>query len=292
MGFGTRILDWSAENCIYGEGQSAPTLLFRQILDAVDAAGSLSRNGQTTGYRAISRVVTEAVWYLEYMLREDVRNRCYAYHVDHIMNRISWYMQLDPETQQGKQFRHEIKQDCTLPDNSYTDIDLPRLRGAIENLNQLLSKEPYANTRTHWDAVKRKRNGRRPKWYMLYDGPENLKNLASSLGRDAQYAMYRFGSETTHSSNALGGILSLQSGGAAITPIRWPEGIDSEISVLASHAVQALRYMVEHFCPKKNVELQYWYHTDYRAIHRRFLSGNCFNFEGIHRETFSSKDNR
>lgn len=285
LGFGTKVLGKSSDNSSeLGDVHIAPIMLFRHFLEILDGARLSASEGQTGSYHALFRVALEAFWYLEFMLKEHMKLRATAFIVDNTLNKIDWYEGLDPETETGKRFRSDVKKDQTLPNSAYSDIDLVQLRDASNNLKKMLNKEPYLSVYDEWKRVKKK-NHRRPKWYGLYSGPNNLQEITRSLGRDAQYVLYRLSSETTHAANTMTGILKLKNSSAAIKPIRFPEELENHVKTLVPCVVNTYQVMINKFCPEVIDEFRYWYFTDIRKGLMSSLKSKNLIFPDIERKS-------
>lgn len=142
----------------------------------------------------------EALISIEYILEENYVQRSLSWVADYAHNRISGWKRLDPTSPQGIQFLESIEADIHLNSEfmKRPEAGQKEVQGAVENLENLLRK-PYFEFIEEEIGAYRKNRHRRPSWYQLFGGPENLRGLARCVGRHAQYDfLYREWSDVTH----------------------------------------------------------------------------------------------
>src|SRR5206468_10557986 len=111
--------------------------------------------------------------------------------------RISTYEKLDPTTAKGKEFQKSLQGDKSEDIKKMALPDKPELDKAINTLRELLSDPQYAQIYQKFMRLKGKKV-----WYRLDNGPDNLKELAYSVGQHALYDfMYSYWSRIAHASD-------------------------------------------------------------------------------------------
>ena len=110
----------------------------------------------------------------------------------YVRKRLAVYESLFVSTTRGKGFLESIEQDKTI-----IDFPLPpseQVEPAIENLRQLLSRDQFTEIQDQFAS-----EGAATRWYSLFGGPNNLRDLARHLNLHAQYdVLYRQWSLATH----------------------------------------------------------------------------------------------
>ena len=129
---------------------------------------------------------------------------------------------------------------------------------AIGNLQDLLAKPQLAAIDQDFMQLR----GRR-KWYRLYGGPNNIRELAHHVGRAAQYDfLYRYWSRVSHAHDFAPFIARTPDGKGTIRGIRDPNDLRSVANFAATFMLGATRILIGKFRPGEDIRT--WYLRDVR----------------------------
>lgn len=131
----------------------------------------------------------------------------------------------------------------------------------IKNANQLLTKPEYQLINAEYETTKkRKKNA---SWYTLFNGPDNLEQLAMTQRLEGLYeVLYRTWSKTTHGTDIIQGKLSKNSRGQVeIIQIRLPD--EAQFIALNCFNLALLTFdkFIDRRLPEKSQEFKLWYAT-------------------------------
>jgi hypothetical protein len=232
--------------------------LYRHIMEMTDGVEVLISESGVTPAVPLIRSSFEALISMEYIVEDDARylTRSLAWLVDYVHQRLHLYESLDPSTSRGQEFRQALNQDNTVKTIA---IPLqPSVKQAIGNLQDLLAKPQLAAIHLELTQLKGQR-----KWYRLYAGPDNIRELAHHVGRGAQYDfLYRYWSRVSHAHDFAPFIASTPDGRPAIRGIRDPSDLKNVANFAASFMLGATRVLIGKFRPGEDIRT--WYVRDVR----------------------------
>jgi hypothetical protein len=173
--------------------------LYRHIIEMTDAIEVLISQSCATPAIPLVRSSFEALLSMEYILESDQHyvRRSLSWLVCYVHERLDMYERLDSSTTKGDEFKRSLASDTIA-----SSVELPavaRIRELQQNLQVLLAKPHLEPIESAFKSHKR-----RPKWYQLFSGPSNLRELARHMNRSAQYDfLYRDWSRIVHARDAL-----------------------------------------------------------------------------------------
>lgn len=240
--------------------------LYRHIMEMTDGVEVLISQSSVMPAVPLIRSSFEALISMEYVLEDDAQyvTRSLAWLVDYLHQRLHQHKLLDPSTPSGQEFRRALNQDKTV-----SKIPLPpqpNVSQAIANLQKLLAKPRLAAI----DKDLMQLRGQ-AKWYRLYGGPNNIKDLAHLVGRGAQYDyLYRYWSRVSHAHDFAPFMARTSDGQAAIRGIRDPSDLKNVANFAASFMLGGTRLLIGKFRPGEDTRT--WYVRDVRPGYMQLLS--------------------
>jgi hypothetical protein len=206
----------------------------------------------------VVRSLFEASLSLSYLLvfRETYVQRSLSWLCANVHGQIESRKRLEPGTQEGRRFIETYLEQ--FPDtNRHPGADGPNseLAQEIEKLRVLLQRPQFEEVEAEFQA--RTKETPYPRWFSLFDGPKNLKQLAGRLRRGAEYAsLYSDWSGVAHGSD-LARYVTSHEGRVVFESMRRPEEVQ-RLSLLTSLLmVGAIRAMIGHF--REGEDLSRWY---------------------------------
>lgn len=231
--------------------------LYRQVIEMTDGIEVLISASCPDPAIPLLRSCFEAMLSVEYILEseEDYTRRALAWLVGHITQRLKLYDRLDPETEAGKGFKESIEADKTLIG---LELDFSReARAAKANLEPILDRP---HIKPIYDEFRR---CRRPRWYKLFDGPSNRRDLAKRLNRRGQYDfLYREWSKFSHAESLTPFLATLSDGQPAIEGLRNPGNIKVITNLSLNCIVEVTRLVLWKFRPGEEESFSRWYQRE------------------------------
>lgn len=275
INFGTHLLKWDAEKNREGDENMPPLLFLRNILELGDAISILIKNSSIDPCKSLLRSLLENTFGLEYMLKQDWERRALSYIIWNTHKSLTLFEKLDSSSQGGIQFKKEIEKDKLVESADFI-FDNPDLIQAKKNAQSLLTTLKYAPIEAEYQStILKKKN---PEWYTLFEGPNNVEQLAKHLNMHASYEVfYRGFSGNVHATNVFERkLIPNGDGTTAIVQIRYPEDAQSVTQNLISILMIAFLSFYKSRIPEKNKDFQDWY-QEFRKPFLELAKDNYLN---------------
>lgn len=264
VNFGTHILKWDLDEAT-GKDENIPiVMMFRNFLEHLDSISILVKSGSIDPTKSIARGLLEIYLGLEYILEDDTINRAMGFLVWHYKNELKVYKKLKPNTEEYKNFKNKISKNG-IPVPQINNIDQ-----SIIDIENLLKLPIYSVACAEYDRTISSGNNRKknPNWYELFNGPQNIENLANYLNKQTLYeAYYRSFSGTTHGTNIIQGRMTISKNREpSIIQLRYTK--DVEILVKAAFNITIAMYtlMLKKRVSSHKKEFAEWYLPDISKI--------------------------
>jgi hypothetical protein len=272
VNFGTHILKWDIEVKREGKDNNIPTLFFRNILELSDSISILIKESSIDPSKIILRTLIENILQLIYMLEEKERQRVLSFMVTKTNKDIKYYNKFIKVENSSSQFKIQIEKD-ELNLNFDKFMDHPEIIRTKESKKKLLEKPEFSEVQKEYLRTSKKR--KKPNWYSLYNGPDNLEQLAQRLKKNISYEFfYRKYSENVHGLNLTKGMVYVGSDNAQIIQIRDFEHTQNVTFNCASLLLEIYNIFIRKRVPEKLDEYQNWYLT----IRNDYLDLNKINY--------------
>jgi len=276
INFGTHLVKWEMNKEREGDEHMPPLLFFRNILELGDAVSTLIKNSSIDACKPILRSLLENLFSLEYLLEKNTPKRALSYIVWHTHKKLNLGKRLTSSTTNGNQLKKEITKDKLLGKTAETFFDHKMILAAKKNSENLLKLPKYISIENEYQRTLQ--NRKNPNWYSLYQGPNNIEQLAKYLELHALYEfIYRGLSGYVHSTNILDGkLVPNKNGSVDIIQIRYPKDAQS----ITQHTINFLLMAFKAFCnarlPKKKQDYNNWY-MEIRKSHNKLLEKKYIN---------------
>lgn len=259
VNFGTHILNWEIEKNNSHRENAISQIFFKNILEIVDGISILVKKSSIDNTKVLFRVLLENILYLEYLLEIDFKKRALAYIVTTIHKEIKFFSKLDDNTQVGKEFKAQLKKDKIFKNVPF--LELPTIGKRKESFENKLQLPVFLETEQEYQrTLIRIKN---PNWYSLYDGPNNIENLAKHLNHHSLYeAFYRVYSEDIHISNIVKSNLVEKKGEIIMKSMRESYEAKNIVSEILTCLIIAYSNFVIKRIPEKCAIYEKW-HNDF-----------------------------
>lgn len=268
--FGSNLVKWDIETARGHDDNLPITLSLRHFLDLIDGTSILIKKASADPAKLLLRGALETYFGLEYLFEKDTQQRCMAFLVWHAHKKLKTYKRLDNSTQQGKQLEQAIKKDQLLTDFSLPTI--PGLADAINNLESLLRLPLYQQAETEYQRLVTQ-GEKNPAWYQLFNGPDNICELAKRLNLSSLYeVLYREWSGPTHGTDIIQGkILPNATKTVDFVQIRYAKDAQSIVSWGMTLSLRTFQTFIKNRLPDKEEDYKKWYLT-IRELYQRVTS--------------------
>jgi hypothetical protein len=196
--------------------------LYLHIIQMTDSVEVLISNGCAEPANLLLRSSFEAKLAIDYMLEKNTKQRAISWMTKNIIDLIEELEKINPSDSNWQELKTVVEQTGlgTIPDSK----GIPNLSDQILKHKNDLKKPDYAEAYTEYLAlIKKDKRRKHPEWYSFFDGPKNLKELASYLNQSEVYlTLYSSWSRISHASDARHLTLPLEDGTSILGPIRNP----------------------------------------------------------------------
>jgi len=201
-------------------GDLAVIALVRHVVEALDGVSLLIASGSIQPCYPLLRGIFDAWMGVFFILEKDSDDLGAAYFAAQINQEKAFWERLDPTTDKGKALRTELKNDIVGP-QTFFNVQLQEVRKHIGELQADLD-DPMLRTAAQAWVIKGKAD---PAWYSLVAQPNNLRELAQSLGMLSMYEQhYRPWCRQIHATDTIANLSSTQDA-IKVRPIRHADGI-------------------------------------------------------------------
>lgn len=232
--------------------------VFRHILDLFDAVNILTAECAPAMAALQLRAMMESLMSLEYLteVKSKTPERALAYRFVVEMSRREFYLQQDPNTEEGKNLRRYI--DGSPYAMEWKPIDPGSIAGHLKQLDEILNRQEY---KFMAKALKKaEKRGRNPNWYSVHGGPRNVRELAQYLKHADWYAfLYTEWSERGHGRDVIDRVLTHGTQGAAARSLRDVTEFNSTLDFAIVFAMDAMRAVIKYYNPSDDAEQSAWY---------------------------------
>ncbi len=203
-------------------------VVFRKIVEKVDAANVLFENNCGGAIESIAREVLERYWHLCYLLEDDTSFRTLSYY---------YFDKLGT----AKSIIENIE---------YSAKVMPELGRDIETIKKCEEMIEYLGNSPLFEEIRKEiqeKGNPNPKWYSLKSKNGNIKKLAQHLNLEDEYnAPYSLLSKETHGLTGTS-CIKIEDGKALITPLRNIENGKEPLKLCHYHLSMAVKLFAEYF---------------------------------------------
>jgi hypothetical protein len=271
--FGADVLKWDLERQRGGDALIPPMLFLRNQIEILEAISVLIKNSLADPCDSLLRALIETYFYLEYILQQDTERRSLSFIVwnTHGINQL--IRKTDGVSQQAKQARAIYNKDKFLRGSEFV---LDRTDVLASN-DRLLSMDEFKEVNEEYLRLKSQKKGS-PNWYSMFDGPEDLVELAGKVDLAGVYeGFYRSLSNAVHGTDVVRGKFSRdKEGHFLINQIRLPTQAQSVTLTCFNIAMMSFKVYLEKRVPEKKSEYLKWFLT-IEAFHKRLLGKKMIN---------------
>ncbi|WP_019377686.1 DUF5677 domain-containing protein [Virgibacillus halodenitrificans] len=227
-------------------------MVFRKIVEKLDAIFILLENKSENAAKSISRDLIENFLYFSFIIetKDKYKIRALSYYFSNFKDQISLSKLLRTKNHRGIKIREflDIKADNKGLVNEARKVE--------EHFISVLAKEQYNNIKVEWDRLEKK--GKYPKWYSLFNGPKSMRQLSKWCGYEAEYELlYGLYSRQVHSANAMDQFENVN-GLAGIKNLRVYEDPILEILFSLRLGIESLKKIVVFFELDNEINIDYW----------------------------------
>jgi len=190
-------------------------VLYLHIMEMTDAVHILISQSCCEPSVPILRSSFEAFLSLQYLLKEDYRNRSMSWLYFDYRSKTRSLQKLDPQSHVGKEFGDALGRETS-------DVRVPRLtEQQLKYIRERSSKEVFRPIEVEYARTKGERKLRIVHWYTLFGGPPDIQRLAAALSLEHIYiTFYREWAASAHAGDSSRYVETLPDGTVASHQLR------------------------------------------------------------------------
>ena len=229
--------------------------LYRHMLEVTDGLEVLTSHACVIPALPLLRSSFEGYLSMEFILEkdQDYETRSLSWLLGYAHARLNMYKRLDPSTNKGKEAKRVFEDDLVA--STILPLKYPlskKNKFAMDNLESFLSKDHIKPINEEYQKHKN------PKWFHLFDGPSNIRELAIHFKMGGFYEiLYRYWSRSAHSQDLLSFISRTADGESAIGRVRNTKELAKVVSLASTFLLGATRIMLNKFRPGE--DLSAWF---------------------------------
>jgi hypothetical protein len=260
-----------------GEEKDFPPLilLLRHSLEIIDSIAALIANGNVEPCKILLRSLLEALLNIKWMTYERFEERSKAFVIHRAHEELKRIEKYDASSPGGKLFYAELRANA----NFSPDFDSLPFKEFRARKIRLIKSDYYSAAEIEYQQLwKASRNNRPPKyWYSMFPGvssavPNDLRALARQVKLlDLYDFLYKFWSDSTHSTDVIAGKISHPNG---IIPIRSLENVHTVAFYTIVLGYRCIRTASNAYNTKLVSEIDHWYDVDMREA-RSWIGKNA-----------------
>jgi len=257
VNLGSNILIWDME-INRGGDENLPILLFlRNYLEQLDACSILIKYACVEPAHNLIRTALENFFYIQYLLEEDFERRSRFFLVWNAYRTKAYYEKADGKSESYLDLVKTYKEDKFL--SNFKPIIIPDIEPLKQNSQEFLDLPKYKGISQEYQKKLIKRN--RPEWYSLFNGPNNIKELADHLKYPAFYKiLYQSLSSSTHGTNIIQDkIVTDENNNVSIFQIRLPINIEFLVNACMTLSFSLYNDFTNKRLPDKVSIIKDWY---------------------------------
>ncbi|RTR26269.1 hypothetical protein EKG37_21605 [Robertmurraya yapensis] len=228
-------------------------LLFRKIIEKLDAVFILIENQSEKAAESICRDLFENHLYFKFIVdpKGNQKQRARAYHYSYLQDQLYLVNTLLSKKEDGRHIRRFMGIENR-------DGDLEKLEKERLRISNSLQREEFKNIKLEWDYLLKRKNINYPKWYSLFKGPRNIRELAARCGHLPEYlTLYNILSTQVHTTNVLHQIENIN-GVAFLKNLRIQDNPDLVLQFSRSLGTFSLLEYVNFVLPEQTESIRKW----------------------------------
>jgi len=200
---------------------------------------------------SLARSMLESWFYLKYIHEENYEQRSLSWLCAYYHEQIKYKNLVDPTSDAGKKLRETLKNEVREW-RVYQPSDIEKFNETRDYLLNELRQPEMRPIEEEFKELKKKW-GRVPKWYEMFNKKMKLRDLAEYVGLEGFYALF-YGpwSRTTHNSDAVSLVSIQQDGSAEFKELNETTGFKKIDPGVRIFLVEGTVLMVDHFLKPKD----------------------------------------
>ena len=220
------------------------TVLFKQSLSCLDAISILLRAGASYACHSHLRTIWEAGLYLDWILKHDSKERCYAYWIANIRRIRLQHLRGSPGSPEHATFLDSLGE---LAEGYTSPFSEEYAASEIEKANAILESDDFRILNARFEKLLKKQKYEAP-WYRPV-GAKSVRGIAQDLNRLIEYDIfYSLGSDIVHASS-YGGHIELDGSTMSMQGIRGLDSFPTIFSWSFNVILRTMKSVIGHYRP-------------------------------------------
>jgi hypothetical protein len=235
-------------------------VLLRQVLECLDSLQVLAQAGTLAGADPTLRAALEAFLSICFITGGDVeakRKRGRAYMLTVLRQQLHDLRGRQPGTVEYEKLIANVKGDKY--GGEFVPVPDSEDPGQIASIDRALAAPEMTQIAADYDHLGSARKKGNPKWYQLYDGPANIRELARAVNQGGVYeVLYRAWSVATHAQD-----VSAPTDKESLR-LRSEQGFKVAASLASWIAAETFRAVLTTYRPSEWGDMTVWYNREVR----------------------------
>jgi hypothetical protein len=238
-------------------------MLYVHMVEMVDGIQALVAESCVAPAIPLVRSAYEASLSIEYILEKDTERRALSWLAAHALSGVQVNERFDATTTEGKKYQAICAADETTSRIDFAKL-APLAATKLAEYRSLLGRAEFAPILAELKRVSTSK-GRHPKWFSLFGGPGNLRELAKLLKCEGQYlTLYGHWSRVSHAEDYARFARRDASADPTARLIRDSSQMTEIVGFAASFMLRATRLVLSKFRPSENIAT--WYLRDVKPL--------------------------
>jgi hypothetical protein len=259
VNYGSHIMTWKPNDFFKGDEALPISLFFRNYLSYVDACSILVKYSSIEPCNGLLRTAFENLLYILYLIDDPSGKKAKGYIIWNAFEKKKLLSKCDGTSQAYLKLAEKFKDNELLKDEKPPILkDIERLK---EKNHNLLTSPQYVEIVKEYHRTTNKIKSKSTYWYSLFNGPNNIRQLATKLDLEPFYEiLYKSWSSSTHGTSVIDGIVTGDENGIAqIYQLRLPFDVESVTGLCTNLSVLLFSKYIKARFPEKERDFQKWY---------------------------------
>ncbi|TKJ40353.1 hypothetical protein CEE37_08480 [candidate division LCP-89 bacterium B3_LCP] len=235
---------------------------YMHIIEMVDAIEVLVSSACVNPAKLQLRSAFEGFLNLQYLIKDDTERRADVYFYFHAGEKLAAYLKYLSYKQEFADRRDGIRSASIYSEDMLPPLDFSGTETLVSELSIALSDVKYKSIMSELFVLGK----RHLKWYQLYNGPKNLRELSRYLNCEMEYDLiYGYLSKTVHASNLLSRFTSTHDKEMLFLPLRETSEVNSIKELSITILLRATKEMINYFREDEYDSFAMWYASEIRV---------------------------
>jgi len=238
------------------------SVLLKQVVSLLDSIHVLASNACTDSLLLQGRALSEASFYIDWILKSNTEEKCVFYYVSNLRKELQWLKRSIVGEKESEKFLKNIG-DYSAALEKTRDLMAKDAKPRIKEIEKLLATKAYDKANNELKSLYMKR-GHEVAWHSPL-GPKSVRALAKEIERQGEYETFYAQASTKMHSSGYKSHVKFSSDQVTLLPIRSIDGLKMPLTFILSTTFHTYRAILERYRPGQLGEFRSKYKDIWRA---------------------------